>query len=231
MKPQFSIYPARIAFLIAAMAFFGCQSDPEPGPYPDATPDQELADPNATDPNANDDQAAPVEDLTDPDHAALYFMLEEEKLARDVYNYLGALWNHPTFANIEKSEISHIGAVIALLETYGLEYELAEAGTFLNADLQQLYNTLVADGSADLAAGLRVGARIEDLDIRDLEDYLVATSNPLLVDVFSSLQCGSRNHLRAFTASLDALGESYEPEFISPEAYLDILEGTRETCN
>ena len=225
MKPHLNFFPTRIALLLAAMAFLGCQSDQEPDAY-----STDLY-PAYTDAHANADKPGPLQELTVSDGDALYFMLEEEKLARDVYNYLGSLWNHDTFSNIEKSETSHVNTVISLMETYDLEYELAEAGTFLNPELQHLYDTLVADGSVDLGSGLRVGARIEDMDIYDLEAYLVETSNPLLLDVFASLQCGSRNHLRAFAASLEALGESYEPEFISPEAYQDILNGSHESCN
>ena len=216
----------RIASLIPLWALAGCQSDKDPDNIYDAAGNQEV-----TTQDKDGEQAVPGIELTAADEDALYFMLEEEKLARDVYKYLGALWNHTTFANIEKSEISHVNAVIELLEAYDLEYELAEAGTFFNADLQALYDALIASGETDLGSALTVGARIEDLDILDLGEYLEQTTNPLLLDVFSSLQCGSRNHLRAFTGALENLGLTYEPEFISPEDYQEILEGEREQCN
>lgn len=170
-------------------------------------------------------------DLSQEEAAALTYMVEEEKLARDVYHYLGDLWDQNTFANIEESESNHVNAVIGLLETYDLEYELAEAGTFQNPDLQELYDALIASGETDLGSALTVGARIEDLDIYDLEQFLGMTTNPLLLDVFASLQCGSRNHLRAFTSALETLGLTYEPEFISQESYQEILDGDRERCN
>lgn len=226
MKTHSILSFIRIAPFIPLWALAGCQSDNDPDNIYDAGGNQEV-----TTQDKDGEQAVPGIELTAADEDALYFMLEEEKLARDVYKYLGALWNHTTFANIEKSEISHVNAVISVMESYGLEYELAEAGTFLNPDLQQLYNALVADGSVELGSALRVGARIEDLDISDLEAYLSQTANPLLLDVFASLQCGSRNHLRAFTGALENLGLRYEPEFISQEDYQDILNGEREQCN
>ena len=224
MKIPFMFISARIALLISAIAILGCQSDNEAEHLFDAAASQQF---ETSQKQAN--QTIP--ELTAADEDALYFMLEEEKLARDVYQYLGALWNHNTFANIEESESNHVNAVIQLLETYGLEYELAGAGTFFNADLQALYDALIASGETDLGPALTVGARIEDLDIMDLEEYLEQTTNPLLLDVFSSLQCGSRNHLRAFTGALESLGLAYVPEFISPEDYQEILDGEREQCN
>ena len=225
MKPHSFLHHARIAAFLPLIILAGCQSENEAeNPYETTMQQISTSDEDA-------EKAEPNPKLTTSDEAALYFMLEEEKLARDVYNYLGALWNHNTFVNIEASESNHVNAVIGLMETYGLEYELAEAGTFLNPDLQELYDALIASGETDLGSALAVGARIEDLDIDDLEEYLGKTTNPLLLDVFSSLQCGSRNHLRAFTGALETLGLTYEPEFISQESYQEILDGQREQCN
>lgn len=226
MKPHSFLPHARIAAFIPFLILAGCQTDHDAEiPYETAA-NQQIG---SSDGNA--DKAAPKPALTASDEEALYFMLEEEKLARDVYHYLGDLWDQNTFANIEESESNHVNAVIGLLETYDLEYELAEAGTFQNPDLQELYDALIASGETDLGSALTVGARIEDLDIYDLEQFLGMTTNPLLLDVFASLQCGSRNHLRAFTSALETLGLTYEPEFISQESYQEILDGDRERCN
>lgn len=226
MKTHFILQAARIAAFIPLMALAGCQSDSDSEDTYGASGNPEI-----TTSNEGADKVAPSPELTASDKDALYFMLEEEKLARDVYQYLGALWDHNTFANIEASETNHVNAVIGLLETYGLAYELAGAGTFLNLDLQKLYDELIASGETDLGSALTVGARIEELDIVDLEKFLGQTTHPLLLDVFSSLQCGSRNHLRAFTRALATLGLTYEPEFINQEEYQEILDGEREQCN
>jgi hypothetical protein len=82
-----------------------------------------------------------------------------------------------------------------------------------------------------LEGALVVGCTIEDLDIVDLQAMIDQTSLATLEGVYSSLQCGSRNHLRAFSANLEALGASYTPQYLSQEAYTAILESGRETCN
>jgi hypothetical protein len=68
----------------------------------------------------NDCQA--VIDSVDPDAlrdaeiSGLLLMREEEKLARDVYKYLGERWNLRVFSNIANSEQTHMDQMAYLLE-------------------------------------------------------------------------------------------------------------------
>jgi hypothetical protein len=169
--------------------------------------------------------------LTQIEKEALIFMLEEERLARDVYDYLFAKWGLRQFENISTSEQSHMDAVENLLKQYDLPYSILEAGTFQNAALQGSYDSLVAQGDVDLVGALTSGATIEDLDIFDLENWMGQIENDVILNVFSKLQCGSRNHLRAFTNSLDMEGETYTPQFISQTEYEQILLTDQERCN
>lgn len=210
MKTSYFTTIRHLAALLPLMAVFACQSDLV---NQDIYGNSELP------------------ELTASDKAALYFMLEEEKLAKDVYGYLASYWNHNTFENIERSETSHVNAVASLMKAYGLEYQLGEAGVFENVELQELYHALTALGETDLGSALTVGATIEDLDIADLETYLNQVTNPWIRDVFHSLQCGSRNHLRAFTGSLELLDIGYLPQYISVIEYESILSNNRERCN
>lgn len=59
-------------------------------------------------------------ELSESETAGLLHMREEEKLARDVYTHLGALWGQQTFANISSSEQSHMDEVKLLLDRYSL---------------------------------------------------------------------------------------------------------------
>ena len=76
-----------------------------------------------------------------------------------------------------------------------------------------------------------MGATIEDLDIKDLEDWMLKIDNSEINAVFEKLQCGSRNHLRAFTNSLDIQEVSYTPQYITKAEYDLIIDGTIEHCN
>lgn len=169
--------------------------------------------------------------LTDADKEALLFMLEEEKLARDTYIFLNNQWSINQFANIKNSEQMHMNAVENLLIQYNVEYTILPEGQFENQTLQNFYNQFIVDGAVSQANALQIGATIEDLDIVDLVDYINATSNTALINVFESLQCGSRNHLRSFVFGIENAGNTYTPQFLSQEDYDAIIAGSHEQCN
>ena len=168
--------------------------------------------------------------LTFEDENALLFMLEEEKLARDTYEYLDELYAINQFSNIKLSEQSHIDAIAGLLDQYNIDYTILPYGEFENKEMQDLYDQFVEKGQIDALNALEVGATIEDLDIVDLEEFIEATSNTSIISVFESLQCGSRNHLRSFVSAIENSNGTYEPQFLSIDAYNEIIDDANERC-
>lgn len=142
----------------------------------------------------------PLSELTQTQIDDLIFMIEEEKMARDVYLYLYQTWQLKVFANIAKSEQKHMDAVQALLERYSLTIPstLTQEGVYENADLQALYDQLVAKGDLSLTDALEVGVLIEETDIADLEAIIEAGVPEDLEIVYQNLLNGSLNHLNAF---------------------------------
>lgn len=174
----------------------------------------------------------PASDLNDAEKASLLFMREEEKLARDVYNALYATWGQPTFQNIAASEQAHMDEVKLLLDRYGLTDPALDPGKFTDANLQALYDQLVAQGSVSLADALKVGAAIEEIDILDLQTRLAQTDNADIQWVYNNLMTGSYNHLKAFTGALtQQTGEVYQPQYISADAYQSIITGSMGNGN
>lgn len=169
--------------------------------------------------------------LTTQEQQDLQFLIEEEKLARDVYLYASELYNEQIFSNISGSEQTHMNKVAELIDKYGLSYELSEErGIFYDTELQQLHTDLVATCDKGLVDALTVGATIEDLDISDIILNEANTTNADLLVVYDNLKCGSRNHIRAYASSLEKQGESYTPKFMSEELYASILEAGHEKC-
>lgn len=146
----------------------------------------------------------PYEAPSDDEIEALTFMVEEEKLARDVYNTLYEIWGIPAFTNIAKAEQNHMDAIITLINKYGLENPVdgLDIGIFVNQDLQTLYNNLIDAGQESQEQALLVGATIEDVDIFDLINELLIVDNEDITKVFENLLKGSGNHLRAFNSLL-----------------------------
>lgn len=166
------------------------------------------------------------EPISDIEHSSLLFMREEEKVARDVYLKLHALWGAQVFGNISASEQHHMDAILTLLDRYGLEDPAAgkDIGEFTNADLQKLYDDLWVRGSASLEEALRVGALIEEVDIQDLKNAINSSvDNQDIAYVYEQLKKGSVNHLNAFVTNLTRLGITYEAQYLSADEYNSYL--------
>jgi hypothetical protein len=165
-------------------------------------------------------------ELTAAEAQDLLFMREEEKLARDVYLALYDRWGLNVFQNIASSESAHTQAVKGLLDQYGLNDPMAidQRGVFTNPDLQALYDQLVAQGKGSLEDALRVGAAIEEIDILDLKEAMLASDHIEIQMVYDNLLKGSYNHLRAFVSTLNKqAGAVYQPQYLAAEDYQAIV--------
>ena len=169
--------------------------------------------------------------LEQKDKEALLFMLEEEKLARDTYTYINDLWSISQFANIKKSEQSHMNSISTLLTKSNVEHTILPVGVFENRELQNLYNQFINDAAISASKALQIGATIEDLDIVDLENYKISTTNSAIIKVFNNLLCGSRNHLRSFVKAIINNGDTYTPQYLTQTKYNSIITASQEQCN
>lgn len=173
----------------------------------------------------------PIESLSEDEISSLIYMREEEKLARDVYLQMYDIYGMQIFSNIARSEDKHTSAIESLLVRYDIEDPVKsdERGVFINQDLKSLYDSLIAKGSINLSEALVVGATIEDLDIKDLQDDLLVVDNSDITLVYENLEKGSRNHLRSFTKTLERnSGIIYSPIYISEEYYSEIVSSDME---
>jgi hypothetical protein len=130
----------------------------------------------------------------------LTFIVQEEKLAHDLYVQLASTSGAQQFANIVNSESTHISLVQGLLVSYNIvdpTVGLAE-GEFLDQDLQALYDSLLASGSVDRAGAIAAGIAVEEKDIADIEVMLASDLPSDVASVLERLLSGSQNHLAAF---------------------------------
>lgn len=152
-------------------------------------------------------------------------MHEEEKLAHDVYVTLAQTSGLQIFNNIANAEAQHMRAVEQLVSRYSaaIAGQQLPVGSFSNPQFQALYKSLVASGSTSPVAAVTVGAKIEEMDIKDLQTMLSQNLPQDISRVLEHLQKASGNHLRAFTMELKRLGGAYTPEFLSPQEYSNII--------
>ncbi len=168
-----------------------------------------------------------VEEVSPIEEAHLKFMREEEKLARDVYGYAYAKYNLKIFSNIQQSEQQHMNAILTLLNKYSIIDPVAvdQKGVFVNQDLQNLYNALIAKVDISDVEALKVGALIEEVDINDLINDAKDVDNQDILYVFNALEKGSENHIRAFVRNLKSRGVTYTPQVLTVDFYNSIING------
>lgn len=139
--------------------------------------------------------------LTAAQKSKLQYLIEEEKLARDVYTYLSKNVTSQKFSNIVQSEQTHMNELATLLATYKVSDPTVgkAAGVFKNKSLASLYKKLTKDGAASTVAAFGVGVKIENMDIADLAKIRKIFTQTDVLSALDLLNQGSQNHLAAFT--------------------------------
>lgn len=157
-------------------------------------------------------------------------MREEEKLAHDVYVTLAQSSGLPIFNHIAKAESQHMRAVERLASRYSPAIAGANlpVGSFSDPQFQTLYKSLVSAGRASPSAAVMVGAKIEEMDIKDLQTLLSQNPPQDVSQVFEHLLKASKNHLRAFTMELRQLGGAYTPQLLSHQEFDSIVNSENE---
>ena len=145
--------------------------------------------------------AASAATLTSTQKAKLQYLIEEEKLARDVYTYLAANVTTRKFSSIVKSEQTHMDQIATLLTTYKVANPTLNksAGVFTNTTLAKLYKSLTIQGKASSLEAFNVGVTIEKMDIGDLESIRKLFTQADVLAAIDLLDQGSQNHLAAFS--------------------------------
>jgi hypothetical protein len=225
------ILPLAALLGVAGGIWTGCDSNAPEAPRPFFSVDDRGG--SRFDTSALRDRLSqlPLESVSDAEAASLQFLREEEKLARDVYRTLYETWPVPALNNISLSEETHTTAVRLLLDRYDLPDPAADrpAGTFSNAELQALHDSLVTAGQESEIEALKVGAAVEEIDLLDLREALdTLIDNEDIILVYENLAKGSRNHLRAYVRTLEQRGVTYEPQYLPPSDYQSIIEGNME---
>jgi hypothetical protein len=164
--------------------------------------------------------------LSDTEVNHLVFMREEEKLARDTYITLNNTWGLMVFSNIASAEQTHMNTMQWMLDIYGVDDPVVDdtIGSFTNVTLAGLYNELVANGKVSLLDALFIGALIEEIDMRDIQQAIDETVHVDIIIAYENLMAGSENHLRAFVSQIERLGVEYVAQVLD-QAEVDAILG------
>ena len=175
----------------------------------------------------------PMEVLSPDETQSILFMREEEKLARDINVLFYQKWGQQIFDNISVAEQTHMVALLLLINKYNLSDPVGTnpPGIFTNDALQTFYTYFETQGNISVIDALKIGAAIEEIDIRDFNLLLADNdiNNTDILLVYTNLVKASRNHLRSFVKVLNSLGVTYSPAYLSPDVYTSIINSPMET--
>jgi len=204
--------------------------------------------------------AAAAGRLDSGEEAHLFFMRSEEKLARDVYLTLYDMYPEaPVFDRIATTaEQTHTDKMLDMLLKFGLDdpEPATEPGTLPPADQIGFFENpyfseyfggkfqLLTDMAAEnLFEALKVGALIEELDMKDINycnaiiyqvfqfpppppDYcgLSVTDVKALENALGNLLTGSENHLCAFISQIGPMSDGcYDAQYLEQGEVWDIV--------
>ncbi|MCB4780857.1 MAG: DUF2202 domain-containing protein [Sulfurovum sp.] len=153
---------------------------------------------------------------------ALFYTMDEERLAYDIYNGLYNQHGTKEFTNVAKSEYLHIQTIQGLFKKYFLNNDNSSfdyanvsiedmpAGTYDIPSIQNLYNSLILRGSVSEIAALQVGCMVEVTKIDDLNENIEKVKNAHSSDdistVLTFLRQGGYDHYWAFSRKLQNKG-------------------------
>jgi hypothetical protein len=210
-----SIIFVLLSLMIAAtsQAGWGNKSGRGPGwQEPDPIPEQNIS-----------------QGLTTLEAEQISYLREEEKVARDVYLLMNERWSLNVFSNISNSEQQHMNATLDMLNRYGLvDPVVDQTGVFTNPDLQELFDTLIAQANKSEIDALMTGALIEEVDMQDLNEMTASTDKADLITMYEKLNCGSRNHLRSFVRQIENRGLVYSAQVLSQDTVDSIVDSPME---
>lgn len=155
----------------------------------------------------------------------LVFMIEEEKMARDVYRQLYLQTNIQAFQNIAYAEQRHMDRIAGLLESTNIENPVTnmQEGKFKNTAIRDLYQKLIDQASVSEIEALKTAAWVEEKDIQDLRKAIDASINKQNIQTYQRLEQASQKHLNAFVGHLQQRGVVYQAQVLTDEEVETIL--------
>jgi len=128
----------------------------------------------------------------------LQFMVEKEKLLKNVYQEMYDTYETHLFKTIIDCKEKHITLLSARLAKYGAENPAAYLGDglFSNSSIQQIYDSFIAEGQIDLTNSIMYLKDMEENHIVDIENTLSkAEGNIDIVRVYNICLMESKAHL------------------------------------
>jgi len=153
-------------------------------------------------------------DLSSKENAVLY-LIEQEKLARDLYGVLDTIWVTDVFNRMANKELQHMDKLSAVAAEFMIDvpnhFNEYKPGQFVNEDLRNLYIDLLFNANFSLEDAYRACANLEERKIMNLRTALKEPNFDLETTTYKTLLIGSEDNLKFFVRALVEMNSGYVP--------------------
>ncbi len=130
---------------------------------------------------------------------ALQYLVQEEKLMRDVFRNLFERYDIYAFKKAADVADEHYDKLMKLLADHGIHIDVPDTkGVYTSAIFEKLYVDAIEAGSKSLADAMRVGRELESINIMDLKHRDVYKADKCIRDVLDSFIADADKRFRTF---------------------------------
>ena len=176
-------------------------------------------------------QSMPPSALSTTEIADIVYLQQSQKLQRDLYAYMAQQGNaNQIFTGLAQSADAVLTADNAILAKYNLTAPTSTGpGMYSDPKLQNLYIYLTGQSGGTTPDQLSTAAMSEEIHISDLTAALGHTDNADLRYIYNQELALSRNNLRTIIPQFTAYGQTYVPQYLSQDAFNQIISSPVET--
>lgn len=170
-------------------------------------------------------------ELNDQAKQKIIYMIEGEKLARDLYYKFSDKYDYPNFEQLYKAEQTQKQALQKLAEKYGLENPAAKKGIgeFKNPQIQNYYDSYLKQGNKNLSEAIKSSNKAEEIAALIYPQALSKTNKKDVKFVLKRLNIAAKNHLRLHAQTIEDKGIKYDkPTHLKPADYNRIIHSSIE---
>jgi hypothetical protein len=154
--------------------------------------------------------------LTSQEAFDLLYLVEEEKMTRDVIAFFWQRYDVRVFERIMTTERRHMNMIQRAMSTSRVAHPTfpVQAGNYTVSNLRTIYTDMTQDVTS-LQGALLNSAALAEISILDLRDAIshLSGKQPRLATLYNSLLLASESHLRSFAGILELLDEEdYEAQ-------------------
>lgn len=155
----------------------------------------------------------------------LIYLIEEEKVIRDLSYKFSQKYDEEIFTDVYKAENTHMKAVQRFIRNYKLDDPTSKngVGKFKNPQLQKIYDEKLKSGEKNKVEAYKSLLWMLEKNIDDVNINKENTDKDDILFVYKNLTRSSKNHTRAINDLLNSEGGSYPSEHLSEAKYESII--------